>query len=430
MDSSKFKVIEGNLIIDPVEAGGDFIYAEAIDTRLMGVVGLHILRDRGGAPFHQFFYIDTEEYGLDDYQSFLKMEREDVEKKKTELFGALGGEWKEVTEKEALYMVKQAARINAKYKLPLPEGSGEYRAILESDIALNLVERAVLWNKITLEIRSNYELINYFIMRMVAGDTEGISRLSSSRGDIRYINMSNPGTLLRNEIRKADEDNAKSSDDEPDGIADSDGIAEPILKADLREYTCVSLIDVDKVYQLVESEITVLEGKVIRYHHGEPMTISPWEASLILGLPEFLIYATIEDKSDASVSDSDLAKRFSKVMTSIFSTVTESEYDFGSLFMVFRKNNDHVRKKVYRLDQDTIGVVCHLDSDELVFASNDMVHVEALEKSVLAGAMLDKIKIKVIGRYQFPEPILVRFIDSDFERFSDFLDYLKNFQAD
>ena len=58
MDSSKFTVIEGNLIIDPLEAGGSFVSAEVTNTRLMGVIGVHILRDRGGDSFHQFFSLN------------------------------------------------------------------------------------------------------------------------------------------------------------------------------------------------------------------------------------------------------------------------------------------------------------------------------------------------------------------------------------
>lgn len=407
MDSSKFTVIEGNLIIDPLEAGGSFVSAEVTNTRLMGVIGLHILRDRSGDPFHQFFYIDTEEYGLDDYQSFLKMEPADVEKKKIELFGALGGSWNPVTEKEALYLVKRASMINSKQKLTLPEGVSEYRPIIESNIALTLEELAVLWPKMTSPIRSDYELINYFIMRMVACDREGMKRLSGAGPNITPLNVQNPGTLLKNEITKKDH---SGGEEEGESTAHA--------------YTCVSLMDLDKVYQLVESEIEVLGTKVTKFRHREPMSISPWEASLILNQPEYLVHAVLGDAK----SGSDKINEFKKLMGSLFSTLTESEYDFGSLFMIFRKNNDHVRKKVYRLDQDTLGVVCLLHSGEIIFAGNELLHIEAIENSIMAASMLEGIGIKTSGRYKFPEPVLVRFIDSDFDRFSDFLEYIQGLQ--
>ena len=445
MNPTNFTVIEGNLIIDPLEAGGSFVSAEVTNTRLMGVIGLHILRDRGGDAFHQFFYIDTEEYGLDDYQSFLNLETEAVERKKTELFGALGGNWNPITEKEALHLVKRAAKINTKYKFPLPEGISEYRPIIESDIALTLDELAVLWSKMTSEIRSDYELINYFLMRMVACDAEGMSRLSRPKANVIPLTIMHPGTLLRNEISK------KDGSEKADGLNSSDGAdgsdsAKDDANADSSKpqvYTCVSLIDLDKVYKLVESEIEVAERKIVKFRHKPTMDISPWEASLILKQSEYLVHAKLDGADRNSTGnipynashgasygaspDSKEVDEFRKLMTSLFSTMTESEYDFGSLFMIFRKNNDHVKKKVYRLDQDTLGVVCLLYSGELIFAGSELLHIEAVENSIMAAAILEGIRIKVTGRYKFPEPVLVRFIDSDFERFSDFLEYIQNF---
>ena len=398
-NSTGLRIIEGNLLIDPIEAGGDFVSAEATNTRLMGVVGVHILRDQGSDTFHQFFYIDTEEYGLDDYQSFLGMTDEEAEKKKTELFGALGGDWKSITEKEALFLVRNATRINSRRKLPLPEGLDEYRPIIQSDVALTLSELAELWEKITIKPRNDYELINYYIMRMVASDSQGMRRLSAPRGDLRPINVSNPGTLLRNEITKDD-------------------------STDKNIYTCVSLMDIDKNYQLVESQIEIVDHLVKRFIPKPPLEISPWETSLILNQSEYLIYATIKDSSGAKDDD----KHFSKLMSSIFDTLTESEYDFGTLYMVLRKNNDHVRNKIYRLDHDTLGVVCHLYTDEVVIEGNDILHVETIEKMLLAASLVEKIDIEIKGRYKFPEPVLVRFIDSNLERFSDFLEYIQKFQ--
>ena len=94
-------------------------------------------------------------------------------------------------------MVKRASMINSKQKLTLPEGVSEYRPIIESNIALTLEELAVLWPTMTSPIRSDYKLINYFIMRMVACDREGMKRLSGAGPNITPLNVQNPGTLLK-----------------------------------------------------------------------------------------------------------------------------------------------------------------------------------------------------------------------------------------
>ena len=395
-ESSAFRIIEGNLLIDPQDAGGDFVLAEATNTRLMGVVGLHIERNQEGASFHQFFYIDTEEYGLDDYQSLLDADSAVVEDKKNDLFGALGGQWIKITEKEALFLVRNYAQINIRKNLLLPDDLEEYAPILETDFKFTANEKSALWEKICVKLHNDYELINYFVMRMVARDNEFVTYLSMPGGSIVPINTHSPGALLKNEIIKGDKYNP--SDEK-------------------RIYTCVSLMDVDKSYRLTESEVTVLGDKIISLRPKSSMEISPWEASLILNQPEYIIHGIL----DGYNPDEDT---FKKMIFSLFSTVTESAYDFGSLYMVFKKNNDHVKKKVYRLDQDTLGVVCVMYDGEIVFASNDPLHVEAIESTILAAASLNNVTMRHIGNYKFPEPMLVRFIDSNFERFEDFLKYL------
>lgn len=405
MSEPKLTVIEGNLLIDPRDACGDFVSAEITDTRLMGVLGLHVFRKQNDVPFHQFFYLDTEEYGLDDYQSFLDMNSIDADKKKAELFGALGGNWTYIEEKEALFLIKHYSRINIRQKLPFPEGIDEYGPILSTDFSLTDDEKSALWGKICIKPRNDYELINYYIMRMVACDKESISRFTAPSSSIKGFNLDNPGTLLRNEIDKVDSEDEASS---------------------THKYTCVSLLDLDKDYRLVESNISVLGNRVTSFSAKAPLSISPWEASLIMSISEYIIYTKVDTLPGAG-SDRDWRDAVREAVTGTFSTVTESSYDFGSLYMIFRRNNDHVKKKLYRLDHDTSGVICVLDSGELVVAGTDPIQIQrilhSLESSLLSKGLLALEQ----GKYKFPEPVLVRFVDSDFETFEDFLAYLHSF---
>ena len=407
MNKTNFKVIEGNLLLNPQESCGEFVSAEVTDTRLMGVMGLHIFRKKEDASFHQFFYIDTEEYGLDDYQSFSDMKPDEASKKKTELFGALGGNWTDISEKEALFLIRHYSRINIKQKLPLPEGIDEYGPILSADFKITSDEKAALWEKICIKPRNDYELINYYIMRMVAIDTESILRFTSPASVVRKLKITSPGSLLKNEISKSSETDTAST----------------------RTYTCVSLLDLDKDYQLVESEVSIRDGKIARFIAGNQISISPWEASLIMNMPEYIIHTRITGLATKS-EDGDGHNMLLESLRALFGTVTESPYDFGFLYMIFRKNNDHVKKKLYRLDHDTLGVVCLLESGELVIASNDPLNVESIFQSLIIDLGLKQIKINELERYKFPEPVLIRFIDSDFETFEDFLEYIHNFRTE
>ena len=393
-----FTVIEGNLLIGDRDAGGAFVSAEATRTRLMGVIGLHIHRKRDDENFHQFFYLDTEEYGLDDYQSMINPSKEEVSQKKAELFGAFGGEWIKITEKEALLLVRHYSRINRTRHMPLPDGIEEYAPILETDFSFSAEEANALWKKICIETRNDYELINYYLMRMTAGDNELLAYLTELDGhNIKPFEVKQPGTLLKNDISKGDD-------------------FDPYLS--MRTYTCVSLVDIDKVYSLIESEITIIGKKVVGFQAKKPMPISSWEASLIVNKAEYIIHGRVDLDGE----------QFKEIMLSIFGAATESSYDFGSLYMVFRKNNDHVKRKEYRLDQDTIGIVCHFNNGEIVFAGNETVEIEMVESSIVAALAAKGIGIEITGSYKFPEPILVRFIDSELDSFQEFLDYLETFK--
>ena len=399
MNKSGFKVIEGNVLITPEEAGGIFVSAEATKTRLMGVVGLHVVRKRESDEFHQFFYLDTEEYGLDDYQSMINPDPTEVKKKKDELYGALGGTWVSITEKEYLFLIRDYYGINKRRNLIPPEGFDEYKGVLSTNFTFSSEEKRVLWGKVCTEMHNDYELINYFVMRMIAKDNELLPYLSQPGGAITPFYVKNPGTLIKNEIIKGDKfDSQKST----------------------HVYNLISLLDIDKEYMLLESEISVLGSKVIAYKPEKPMPISTWETANILNRPEYILHTRFE-------GDPEILK---KIIFSVFSTVTESEYEFGSLFMVFRPNNNHVRKKVYRLDQDTLGIICLLETGEVTFSGSDTTELEAIETSIMAALMVENMKLDIIGSYKFPEPVLVRFIDSDFISFQDFMDFVQSFQTD
>ena len=95
MEHNRFTLIKGGN-----ESGFEqrrFVSAEITDTRLMGVVGLHIhweVKEAGDwNSFHQFFYFDAEEYGLDSYRSYRGEDEDEVENIIDSMFGGLGERW-------------------------------------------------------------------------------------------------------------------------------------------------------------------------------------------------------------------------------------------------------------------------------------------------------------------------------------------------
>ena len=73
---TKFKVIKGGLSETAFTGSRQFVSAYVTDTRLMGVVGVYIHwylpQNTLLKHFHQFFYMDAEEFGFDSYESVLE----------------------------------------------------------------------------------------------------------------------------------------------------------------------------------------------------------------------------------------------------------------------------------------------------------------------------------------------------------------------
>ena len=136
MEHNRFTLIKGGN-----ESGFEqrrFVSAEITDTRLMGVVGLHIhweVKEAGDwNGFHQFFYFDAEEYGLDSYRSYRGEDEDEVENIIDSMFGGLGGKMVALTEREALFLVHDCVRDAKMMGLRLPEPREEYAPLLEPEI--------------------------------------------------------------------------------------------------------------------------------------------------------------------------------------------------------------------------------------------------------------------------------------------------------
>ena len=128
------RVLPGGLLHEVPESAGLFVSAEATDTRLMGVTGLHMIRLKEGIPFHQFFLLDADEYNLDDYNSIYTDSEKDAGAIGTAMFGALGGKMVPVTEREAFFLVSQYMKRSLHLYQSLPEPAEEYMYMSEVEI--------------------------------------------------------------------------------------------------------------------------------------------------------------------------------------------------------------------------------------------------------------------------------------------------------
>lgn len=394
MTERKFKVLKGGAAISINKSNHKFVSGFVTDTRLMGVVGLYIHWELKSAEyvtdFHQFYYFDAEEYGFETYKSLMGSDTDELTVIEQALIGGLGGNKVEVTEKEAAYLVQKYAEMNQALSLPLPENKSEYSFLLKEKLTLSEEELEMLIDKLCTPIETEYQLINYFLMRIFGRDFEAAAYLAKSDVPLEEHAEAECTTLCKNSIEE---------------YSDEDGFS----------YLCESLIELNDKYKLVMSEITVHDKKISSIKKRSSFYITPAEAAMLLNRPEFItVYEIIADTEDFMV-------QFGEISARSMQTVHES----GRLYLEFNVNNDHVNRKIFRLNEDIHGLYYVTDFGQLIVAAYNLADIHSIEKKLRNSDVNDYII--ATAKYEFKEPILYEFIQSEFDDFTDFLDYLNSY---
>jgi len=397
-----FTVIEGGLLTAEKNAEKHFISAYVTDTRLMGVLAVYarwrrtvpgtLPIDNESADLHQFFYIDCEEMGLETYKSVSGNDREEIDLVEQALVGGLGAKKIDLTERQLRGLLEFYKSFNQHHGLPLPKNYDEYGFILEDDIVLSEAEQDVLMQMICGDITSDYQAVNYFLMRLFGRDYIGASYLADKGCPLDIYNDYYQATFCKNVIDKARE-------------YDDGAVA----------YVCESLIEMGGNYEIVITEVIVKDLKVMECRHCSGFSISSAEAAMMLAKPEFVtVYEVL-------LSDEDMEDNLGELTISLDSVM--SRHENGRLFMAYKPNNAHVDNKIFRLNNDVKGVYYLTDYGQLIIAAYSLVSIHHLEKR-LAKSHLGPFLMPT-AKYEFMEPVLFEFINSDFEDFEDFLEVIK-----
>lgn len=369
-----------------------FVSAFVTDTRLMGVVGLYIHWEIESpdfiSDFHQFFYYDAEEYGLETYKSCLGSDPAAISVIEQSMMGGLGGQRVDLTEREARYLVRHFVEGTKRLKSPLPENQSEFQFILKEEVSLSEEEQERVNRKMCPRLSSPEQLIHYFLMRCFGKDAEGIALLTAPDAAIEHISESKAATLCKNTVDEFVEDGISS-------------------------YLCESLVEVNDRYKMVISEITLSGKKVTSAHRRSAFSITPAEASMQLSRPEYItVYEILEDPDE-----------FDLVFLPQMAPCMQTLYDSGRLFMEFNRSNDHVNRRVFQLNEDIHGLYYVTDFGQLLIAAYDLPSIREVENSLAKGPS-GPILLPA-AKYEFKEPILYEFIQSGFDDFGDFLDTLQ-----
>ena len=397
MTKPKLTVIEGGLAASIDKRPKYFLSAYVTDTRLMGVLAVHacwkIPYGDELLDFHQFFYIDCEEMGLETYKSFLDSDPSEIEMAEQALVGGLGASKIEISERQLMGLLTEYRLFNENHKLPLPEKYEEYRFLIEPETILTPEESHILMKLICGEIRSDYQTINYFLMRCFGRDYTGAAYLSEGKFPLDLYDNYRQATFCKNVIDK--------------DASYVDGAT---------AYMCESLIEMNNCYETVISRVVVRGLKIVDFEHCSGFAVSSAEAAMMLSKPEFVtVYEVLLSEQDMDENIGELTITLNTVM---------SVHDNGRLFMAFKPSNSHVDSRIFRLSNDVRGIYFLTDYGQLIMAAYSLIEIQTLERKLAACPLAPFLM--ATAKYEFKEPVLFEFINSDFEDFEDFLEAIKD----
>ncbi len=396
-----FHVIRGGLKYPPGVYDMIFESAYVTNTRYMGVVGLcvHYLVARNPNPesssdyekLCQLYYFESEEYGLEEYASVKGDDDETVEALKMQLFGGLGGRYVKVTEKEAIYLLGTFVDFNLKRSLPLPDGKEEFMYYLSEPVPMTAKERAVVQSKICCQISNNFEAIHYFLMRVFGKDFSAAANLVKGNVLMNQFETMPICTLCMNtlDIHQAGE---------------------------FSTYIAESLVEADDEYTIILSEVTVnRDHQITDFSSRSSMRITAREAAMKLRKSEYVTVYSFRGGVDV----------FENRCPNIVADTISSEAENGNMYMRFRRDNDHVKKRIFRISDDVEGLYyVSLRQGQILATAYSLSSILQLEADLRISGLAPVLTTE--AKYEFKEPVILDFISSGIENFNDYLEAVRN----
>ena len=364
----------------------NYIYASGYitDTRLMGkmCMCLNWILD-SEHEVHQFFAFETEEFGFEDFEWVMDFDVQAISLVEMQLSGGLGARKIDITEDEALYIFNKYVKFNEEHNLPLPEGKKEYSFMIGKGRKLDEGARDDLIAKICGRIDNRYEVINYFLMRCFGQDFEGAGYIATDDAVINGFEQFGISVFCKNTIDKTNHEDI---------------------------YRCESIIDCGSEYRLVISEVGVRDLEVDGVEILSSMKISDAEAAGILSKSE---YVTVYDTDVSPVMSGN-------VLVSIMKNASTVPFDSGTMYTEFNSTNEHVRKRVYWLNDDMKGAHFITASGQIVISAFREEQIESMERKLESGMLGGYLKLR--GKYEFADHMMYEFVRSGYEDFVQFLE--------
>ena len=388
----EFKVLKGGLV-GPATEKYRFQDAVCTDTRLMGVLGLRVHWKDMSDPLdpediYHFYYYDIEEIGLDYLQVSKARDEEELALLTKRNFGGLGAGFWPLSEQESRYLICRFVEETKRKRQPLPENIADIGFILRDPVELTPEQKRNLDLKLCTMIRTDYGIVNYYLMRLFGKDPEGAALLVSADADpadLEDVSLPKHATFLKNKIEEFTDETGTS-------------------------YLCESLVESSDTHWIVVSEITLSGGKVRSCRRRSAFKVSSAEASMKTSRREYItVYEIIADM-----------EVFDRCFDDFTAGATRTGHETGEMFMCFRPDNSHAEKQEFALSDDIETLYYVTDYGQLISAAHTIKDIQNSELLLSRSELSDKIY--PTARYNFDHGVIYDFAISGFTDFEDFLD--------
>jgi hypothetical protein len=100
----------------------------------------------------------------------------------------------------------------------------------------------------------------------------------------------------------------------------------------------------------------------------------------------------------------------------------------GRLYLNFNDNNNHVKRRLYRLNDDIQGMIYVTEEGQISLGAYSLNLIHRLEKVVQSHACREQLL--PIAKYEFKEDVFYDFVESDCGDFIHFIEYLCDFDPE
>lgn len=406
----------------------DFSECEATDTRLMGVVALRITwvgKTNSRAKLYQVIHLDYSEYGVDDYFEYecipgnekYHENKANMSIKWNSFLSVMGGKVIKIAPEVIVGLVKSATPIAEKF----------IRSGDNSPEDLDFRENALLRMNLMCDslcaaglLTANYdsqdiirmtsqqklktcETINYFLMRLIDQDYEAAAYLSTINIErLKTCQLTNQGiqTLIRNKIKLS-----KDANDKP-----ADNFSHP-YRCNMTTlgpggyYYCSLVV-------FLNQDFKSIDAKVSEINVGTINKLTNYEAAIQVQETE---YITVFDCRDRILNNFD-GNKFEFLVD-----VEPKLVNNGWLYTVYNKDNSHVNKSDYWLNDDVYGYAILTIDGEFILMSNKMNNITYMDDCTSLSLYAPFMTLD--GRYQLDTPIFHTLCEQRGVMFRDLIEF-------